>query len=52
MMGRSRYLQMKSSLGNFLPSHWIEIKNNIDFLLNYALRVPLILTLKLDENLI
>jgi len=33
-----------------LPTRYLEIEYNIEFLLNYALRVPLILTLKLDEN--
>jgi hypothetical protein len=44
--GRLRYLQMKSLWGNFQPS--LEIEYNIDFLMNYTLRVPLILTLNLN----
>jgi hypothetical protein len=45
--GRLRYLQMKSLWGDFQPS--LEIEYNIDFfLMNYTLRVPLILTLNLN----
>jgi hypothetical protein len=31
-----------------LPTRYLEIEYNIEFLLNYALRVPLILTLNLN----
>jgi hypothetical protein len=50
MMGRLRYLQMKD---NFQPSYliYLEIEYNINFLSNYTLRVPLILTLNILADL-
>jgi hypothetical protein len=46
MMAQGGHLQMKSLWGNFQPS--LEIEYNIDFLMNYTLSVPLILTLNVN----